>query len=837
MLARASLRYFRHHPWQLVLLLTGLALGVAMVVAVDISIASARQSFRLGQQQLHGVATHRISAEPDLPESLYVQLRLRPEQWPALPLIQTPVTGRSPIDGRDLLLQLVASDPLRLSGFRTELAGALPGATDWNPQRGGWLSAATARRLGLAPGDQLALHSRYGLLTVRLAGLLADSEQPLMQNLLLLDIGLAQQLLGRSGRLDAIDLVLTDSEVAAVNALLPAGVQMMPTPLLQAQQARISDALFFNLQALGFLALALGLFLVFNSVWFSLTQRRPVYAQLRAIGLSGRELYRYLLLEVTGLALLGSTLGLLLGVLLGGQLLPLMLRIQTDLYASQSIELLQLGTSDLLKAMLLGVGGSLLAAWYPCRQLARLPPRRMQLPMAQAVQLQRLSLRVVYLLLPLTLLMMPILFYTDSSLPGAYLAVALLLLSFALLVPLLARGLSAGLGRLLRALPAADRWPLLQMVVGDLHRHLSRTLVAAMVLMIAVAVTQGMSGMVDSFRLALLGWLQTRLNADLYISRQTAVPGVRLPLPANLLQELERRPELLALVGWQRQSLALAGRPATLLASEFPVQARSGYRFRQGDAEKIWSRLLAEPSLLLSEPLANRLALRPGDRLTLNTPAGEVHLPLLAVYYDYGSDSGRLMMARRFFQQYWPGVETGSAALYLQPGTAENLAAWLQQQWGEELGLQVVPAAALLTASERVFDRTFRITEALRVLTVLVALFGIVSALLALQLERSQEVSLLKALGFSPAELFQLLSGQALLLGLVAGLVAIPCAELLAWWLTEVVQLRAFGWSIPYRPQAGSWWQALLLAGSASLLVSIYPAWRFARRSAVRRAD
>jgi putative ABC transport system permease protein len=129
----------------------------------------------------------------------------------------------------------------------------------------------------------------------------------------------------------------------------------------------------------------------------------------------------------------------------------------------------------------------------------------------------------------------------------------------------------------------------------------------------------------------------------------------------------------------------------------------------------------------------------------------------------------------------------------------------------------------------RIFERTFTITEVLRWLAGLVAFFGILSALLALELERTREFGVLRAIGFAPWQLRRLMLMQTGLLGLVAGLIAIPLGVTLAALLVFVINERAFGWSmafvIPPRILAGG----VMLALAAALAAGIAPAVRMPR--------
>lgn len=836
MLARASLRHFRHHPWQLLLLLLGITLGVAVVSAIEITTDSARHSFREAQLQIYGRATHRIVGSASIPESLYVDLRRHPAGWISAPIISSVVKERSEAH---VLLQLIGVDPLREQDFRDQLkriSGTGIGFSHLQAQPAVVMARTTAEQLELALNQTLALETINGVQNVTLIGLLEDQGDPRLQQLVLMDIGQAQQILGLQGQISHIDLMLSEAEAHAVADGLPAGVRLEATESTLSENAQLANALYFNLQALGLLALVVGMFLVFSSVSFSLSQRRPIFAQLRALGLTINELYRYLLAELVVIALLGTAFGIVLGLALAQVLLGLMLNTLADLYATSPLAILLLGPLTLGKLLLLGVGGCLLAAWKPCRELAQIAPLSLQQRYLQeetaGQQSRKFSLRWVPALSAFALLL---LLWPDSGLWGAFIAVAALLLAGALLMPVALQGLSRVLEWVMMVSGVASRKPLWLMLIRDNSRNLSRTGIAAMALMIAISATVGMGGMVSSFRDVVQLWLGERLNADLYVSQTRILPGVRQPLPEAFMAELSELDSVAAMATLRRTRLNVAGRPVQAYASELPLAMRSAYRFVSGDRESIWQRVQMPDRILISEPLANRTGLGRGDTLKLPTVSGMHSFTVAGVYYDYGSDSGRILMLASTFTRHWSEHPYG-VALFLQASqSAAQVEQQIRQRWGSELDLSVQRASVLLARSVDVFNRTFVITDVLRLLALVVAFMGILSSLLAIQLERQHEVSLLKALGLSRAELTFLLLGQSLLLGLAAGLVAIPVGELLAWALTGVVQLRAFGWSIPYQPDLSNWLIAILLSVGAAGLASLYPAWRFARQTGIRR--
>lgn len=840
MIARASLRHFKRHPWQLALLMLGIMLGVAVVTAVDVTADSARHSFRQAQLQLSGRATHRVLADQPIPEALYIKLRRDSRNWQSAPVITALVKDDL---GKNLLMQLIGVDPLREQGFRQQLNRLTNRVTtqqvnlsELQTMPAVLLAESTAKTLGVVVNDMLPLQTPSGIGQVRVLGLLDDSDGPGLQQLLIMDIGQAQLLLDLSGRISHVDLILSDQEVPGVAGILPVGIRLEATAAAMAEQNQLAKALYFNLQAMALLAMVVGLFLVYSSVWFSLSQRRPIFSRLRAIGVQSFELYRYLLLELLLIALIATLAGVGMGIMLAQFLLNLMLQTLSDLYASTSLQLLLLQPVTMGKLILVGVGGSYLAAWFPCREIANVSPLSLQ---QRYLQEQRSAKSAVFLFwraIAGLLLAVLLLLWSGSGLWGAFVAVAALLLAFAMAMPVWLRLLSSALNSVLKYGGWSIRSPVMSMIVRDTVRHQSRTGITAMALMIAITATVGIGGMVNSFRDAVSLWLQERLIADLYISQARTLPGSRKPLPADFISGLSDLGGIEAVATLKRTRLSIGQRPVYIYGSELPPQMRQAYRFVDGDPKSVWLMLEQYNTILISEPLANRMQLVVGSSVVLPGSLGEQLFTVAGIYYDYGSDSGRILTLNNTFDLNWPGWEPYAVALFLKEGMPfELIEQQIRSRWGKQSELSIQRSSTLLARSLEVFNRTFIITDLLRILALLVAFIGVLSSLLAIQLERQQEVSLLKALGFSRTELMLLLLGQALILGTAAGLMAIVAGEALSWGLTSVVQLRAFGWSIPYMPSPTGWLIALGVSIGAALLASLYPAWRFSRQQGIRR--
>jgi len=253
------------------------------------------------------------------------------------------------------------------------------------------------------------------------------------------------------------------------------------------------------------------------------------------------------------------------------------------------------------------------------------------------------------------------------------------------------------------------------------------------------------------------------------------------------------------------------------------------YRFAEGGARRAWQRVLAG-AVLVSEPFAYRHAIPPaGGAIALHTDRGLRQFPVAGVYYDYATERGTVLMARGVYERYWDDRAISSLGVYLAERTPSGPVADRLRSALAGSALQVTENRSLRRSALAIFDRTFAVTQALRVLAVIVAFIGVWSALMALQVERTRELATLVALGLTPARLAGLTFLETGLMGVAAGLLSLPTGALLAAVLVEVINVRSFGWTMQLEMTPGLFVQALALSLTAALLAAVYPLWRLQR--------
>ena len=823
---RASLAYLWRHPWQLGLAIIGVGTGVAVIVAVDLANSSARNAFLLSMDAVAGEATHQVIGGPQgIEESLYTDLRVRHNLRDIAPVVE----GEVRIGERGLTLlgvDLFAERELRDytgalatvdDGAETNLLAFLtqPGAVA--------LSGRTAESLELVQGESFELLVRGVPHAATLVATFEDDGR--LDDLVVADIATAQEWLGTAGRLTRIDVRIAygdDAALAELRALLPAGVRVLEAAGRSRATAEMAAGFMTNLTAMSLLALLVGLFLILNSASFLLLQRRELIGTLRVLGVTRRELLGMLLLEAAAIGFIAAVLGIALGVLLGEQLLALAARSINELYFRVSVTDVQVGPAAIVKGLLAGIGAALLGAAIPAWEATGYRPR---LAMARSVLEERTRRVLPFVTLTglgIIALALVVLAVSGRDLVAGLAAALMLILGFSLCAPWFVKVAAA------RLAPLAGRTGGIaaRMAVAGTGAGLSRTGIAVVALAIAVSTTIGVSVMVDNFRASVRAWLEQSLQADLYVRAERGV--IDDALVADLLAD-----DAVADVSTTRRViLEEADGRIQLIALHMASGSYAGVELLNADPRSVWPAWDAGDTVVVSEPYAYYHGVARGDVVELPTDHGSRPFTVAATYRTYDASSSSVLMSRRTYDRWFDDQAIDSVGVYLEADAPDDkVVTALDAMATGERSFVAASNRDIRDASLAVFDRTFVITDVLYWLTLGVAFIGILSAMLALELERAREIATLRALGMTPAQVGGMLTAQTGLLGLLAGIAAVPLGIVMAWVLIVVINRRAFGWQIDISISPGTVSASVAFAVAAAVLAGLYPAWRAMRMS------
>ncbi|MFQ5894502.1 MAG: ABC transporter permease [Nitrospinota bacterium] len=827
--------------------LLGVALGVGAYLAIHLANANVTAAFKASLDAVAGRTHLQVAAgEAGMDEQLFLAVKGTRGVARATPLLQT--TALAPGKPRAVLLVL-GVDTLSEGFFRdyrllpTEGGRALR-LSDLAEPDTIFLTRRFAGERGLRVGDtlRLALGAQSRAFTIR--GLLAErgAARALGGHLALLDIAAAQEAFGKLGRLDRIDVELEDprrlEEVrASLESRLPPHVRVERPERRSAQVDKMLGSFQLNLAVLSYIALAVGLFLIYNAASTAVVRRRAEIGTLRGLGLSARAIWGLFLAEGALLGAAGAILGVALGAAMARGALEAMTRTVSNLYSFLRVTELVLPPRLLGGTFLVGVGVATLSSLLPAWEASRVPPARAQA--GEAGLIRERSRSGLLALAGGALTLFAYLLARQPAVGGVplfgYLSAFLILAGTSLLAPGAMRLVAALLRRPIRGMPIA-----LLSLLG-FARALRRNAATVAALAVAVAMVVSLVVMVGSFRRTVEVWVEQTIRADLYAAPASRfIKGSRATFAEEYAARVARVPGVADVDAFRALRVPAEGGTFLLGAGDFGVLARRGkLLFLDGNSRQVLERARREGEAVISETFALRFGLGRGDRLRLATPAGELSLRVAGVFYDYATEGGMVTIDRGLYKKHWRDSRLTTLGIYLAPGAdRERVRREVAGLFGPRSGMLVFTNFDLRRRVLEVFDQTFTITYALEAIAVLVAVLGVVGSLSANVLERRREFGALRSLGFTRFGLFRIVLGEAGLVATVAGMLGAGAGLALSLVLIHVINKQSFGWTIQFHFPFGPVMGYLAIVLFAALLGGL-PAARLAARlptaEAVRR--
>jgi putative ABC transport system permease protein len=297
-------------------------------------------------------------------------------------------------------------------------------------------------------------------------------------------------------------------------------------------------------------------------------------------------------------------------------------------------------------------------------------------------------------------------------------------------------------------------------------------------------------------------------------------------MSAEIADRIAQLPGVASVDRFRAYSISYDGLPATLAGGE---SATSTHYLPGEDAGRIMALLPTGDFAVVSEPFANKHKIHVGDFLHLPLAGATRSFKVLGIYYDYSTERGYIILARRTLLKYLPDPASSNLAVNLAPGAD---AARVREAIDTVIAgraVLVFANATLRRGAIEIFDRTFRITYALEAVAICVAVMGIAGALLAMVIDRRRELALFRFLGAAQPQVRNIILFEAGLLGLLANVIGLILGALLSLILIFVINKQSFGWTFQFHWPVEMLLSALTVVYVATVIAGLYPA-----RTAVR---
>ena len=831
----ALFSHYWRHPWQALFLLSGLISGVALWSAVQVINGHAQASYSQADSLLGAQVTHTIRSKGgEISHEEYIALRR--QGWTELyPVIEARVQAES-----GSLIPVIATDLFVLPANQS-LDEMDVGGTDsaWlsfiQPPFQSWYPEAVAEALGVKQGKSLALKQGATLPPAVITRGNSQGWQVLM------DIGAAQALLNKDGFNYLGVGELSPQKIEQLSNQLPDSLILeQNNQALDLQQ--LTESLHTNLTAMSLLSFAVGLFIVFNAVRFSLWHRQLTLRNLQLMGVDLKTLGGALFLESLVWSVLATGLGLLCGFLISLQLLPTLGATLDGLYSVTIGSELLLSFEIILLAWLMTLLGLLLALSWPMWQLSQeavLPGSQLGTQWQNDVTARRRLLFSGLALAVAAGLMYP---FINSVLLG-FILLGLVLFAAAWCLPAL---LAFGLGVLSAGL---DKGPqsITKWLLSDGWAQLPSMRTAMMALLLALTCNLGVGSLIGSFRTAFTSWLEQRLTADIYVRQYSSSLEslVNNGLAVGWLSGSHQRFE--GKIHWQQRPTLVRGlaieAPDTLslpLAKSIPNAIAKWSAVDTASLEILQTSSI--PLILANEQAHYLGGINLGDTVSLSTEVGAKRFEVAGFFYDYGNANYQFYLPQQAFIQYWPSAKPRGVALWLgatDPLTKEDA---LAKAEAVLIGAGISPSDWVTQARLReialgIFEKTFAITLAMNALTLIVAGLALLTSMMAILQERLPQFAQWSALGVNGREQLLVITVPLLLFVGITWLLSIPLGALLSWLLINKLNIMSFGWSMPmlwsFEPPLILALLSLALVG-LTVLIAI---WRLRRRLPIALAE
>ncbi len=802
-----SLRYYRRFPARFAVCVAGLAAGVGVASAINLTNARVIASFEESLAAVAGKTTLNLEPRQGLAPEDLERLRFVWDQGGFAPYMRLrAAAGEQAVTlyGFDFL----GSSGLREFSFQRDTE---QDAADAGPRTDGLIVPEDSPLGGI--GDTAALVINGRRISFPIVGELRAIDNRLPpRNAAYVDLG---RLFILESRLTGVDFYVPPERIEPLRAelgrLFP-GARIATTAERRQAANDMLSAFQMNLTALGVIALLVSAYLVYNTVNISVLQREGMLGVLLALGAPPRTLFAAIIAEGVIIGAAGAALGCALGWLLSAAAYAEVAATLSSVFRLDAGGGATGGASALIGSFLIGILASALAAFFPARRATEIAGAAARKQGRSEYRPARVGSALIGAALCIALAgaAWALAVYLRRPEPG-FAAVAFVIGCISFLSPLVVLGAARALRR-----PNAGAALL---AAATAKEHVLKIAVACAALAVALSMAGAVTIMVSSFRSTVRDWLETVVAADVYIKSESGENVVIGELDPRIVARAAALPFVRAAVTIRTSPAVYRGQPIELAANNFETAALiHGFSFVEGDrADLLRAREI--DGVLASEVFANRFQVKRGDAIEFEGRT----LQICGVYRNYASERGYLLMDDALFAQLAGEQGPSGVALYLKPGISSADAILKTRAALSDHALTMNASREIRARALEIFDQTFRLTFALQWIAGGIAALSVLTTLAGLAIERRRDLAALLALGARPARIDLAMAIESQVIALSAIALAAPGSLFLALLLIKVINRYSFGWTI-----VAAWPVAPLAAGAAlacalALLAAIYP--------------
>ncbi len=793
---RIVLRSVHEDRFLTALSILGVALGIGLFMGVNTATNRAISSFESNISGLDQAFNYEVmnSSGIDFPEDVYKRVReVVDKSFPVLttnaflPGVNETVTVNGIYTVKAFpFLNAGSQSGIDIEAVFTRLNGVL-------------VMKRLSDRYGLKKGQTvsaLVYNKEYRLLIV---GILDLPSVP--DNTLFMDLGNFQEYFGKAGLLSRIDIIAGEKEAREIAKVLPAGLSIEQKAKLLRNRESLINAFRFNLRFVTFLAVLVGVFLLYNTVFISVIKRRTEIGILRGLGMDRKTLVALFSGQGMLLGLLGSILGVGFGQVSAWLSISMVGATINRFYGRPGVSDHVLTFGDVLWTVALGLLVSFLASLIPAMESANVRP--MESSRAGAFEKTYKRRQGLFSIIGGLLILCGAVIvwldyrYVPFSFPWlSHAGILLFILGCTLNAPAY-----LGLSLLILKRPLYRFFKAIaRIAVGDINGTRYRFSLALMSVAVSSALIVAIVSSVYSLKSSFIDWINTYVSADLYIKPASCTANFcYYPLPDDVAKTVSQLPGVETIDRFRSLQIDFGGKK---------IVAGFGYpellwKNRPGvsrDEKERLQRLSRAREVIISDYLAVQYGLKKGQTIEIQTPRGNIPFTINNSSISYSTMTGFMYFDRRWLKEYWGVDDETQLSVYLVKGQdVRQFINTLKKTLGRTYTLDITDNAELRQAVLRIFDRSFAITYTIELIAIVISLIGVVNALLILVLEKKREISVLRYLGAT----WQHIRQQMVLSAGIVGIAGIVLGSLMGTGIsiviTHVINKISFGWEVGFK--------------------------------------
>ncbi len=847
-----SLRRIRLQKVHTLMTISGICLGVAAIISIGIVNKSVLRSFEDSINRVTGRAALQVTAAASgFPESVIDRVQNVPGVEYAVPVIDTQGIL---VGAKEPSLMILGVDVLQDGNIRdyklSEENADIPDPLLFLARPDSIiLTKELAEREGIKIDQTIEVQTVRGIRTFRVRGLL-NPEGPARTmggNIAIMDYPAAQMAFGKEGRIDRIDVSLLGGEDLEtvrdrIKKAVPEGYNVV-TPEGRTRQVELLVSNFQkNINLISFIAVFVGMYLIYNAVSISVVQRRKEIGILRALGTTRKEIISLFLGETFVLAIIGSAIGVGVGIFFARSAMGAVTDAVSELYVRTSVTEIAISWPNLVIGFVTGIIASLGAALFPAVTSTRISPISAirSVPYSDDGFLSHAKLRLTSLLFVSCALVLLFLYTTFPSSRLLHTTTTMFTATILLLL-----GISLAMPTVLQVFLVFFRYALSSRVGAagrlaglNLQKNIGRNSVAAAAIFYGISVFVSSAGIIYSTKTSVIEWIDSYVRGDIIVTSGHPVASTgaqNIPMPVEMWKAIEKVPGVLSADPFRKIWVDYRARRILLLALDVPRRMEySPFLTARGTRADMKRLLPSGDYIAMNEALSRQEHLKPGDTIMLPTPQGPVAFAIAVINVDYSSDSGSILMDIHTYQRYWKEYLADSFSVKVKPGeSVQTVRDELVSRFGKDRKLFALPSKEFRDEIRKIIDQGFAVNHAVNAITLLIAGLGIIVTLLASVLERTREIGILRSIGMLRGQVSGVVVVESILLGIIGGSLG-ACAGMIIGWMSLEGFLRGdYGASLRYHVDFVSIGWALVLSMLLAVLAGLYPARRAAKTNIV----